>query len=68
VRDIEAEEIARIQALIGRLEIAARIGSMTAAGRLADMAEDRIGRERRRLAAEALHRLRGASATNEVTA
>jgi hypothetical protein len=57
-RDIEAEEIAKVETLIRRLEIAARIGSMAAAGRLADMAEDRIGRERRRLAIEALNRLR----------
>jgi hypothetical protein len=57
-RDLESDEIRKIEALIGRLEIAAAIGSITAAGQLASMAEDRVGQARRRLAGEALHRLR----------
>jgi hypothetical protein len=57
--DAEAVEIARIDALIGRLEIAAMIGSVTAAGRLADMAVDRVGLARRRMAKEAMARLQG---------
>jgi len=57
-RDIEAEEIAAAEALIGRLEVAAMIGSTAAAGRLAAMAEDRVGMARRSLAGEAVDRLR----------
>lgn len=57
-RDANAEEIARIEALIGRLEIAAMIGSISAAGQLADMAEDRVGIARHRMALDALDRLR----------
>ena len=53
-----------IEALIGRLEIAAMIGSMTAAGQIAAMAEDRVGVARRRLASEALHRLRSRATIN----
>jgi hypothetical protein len=56
-RDLEAEEIARIASEIGRLEIAAAIGSITAGARLSDMAADRLGLARRRLADEALGRL-----------
>jgi hypothetical protein len=57
-RDAEAEEIARLEGLIGRLEIAAMIGSVSAAGQLASMAEDRVGIARRNMAREALDRLR----------
>jgi hypothetical protein len=56
-RDVEADEIRKIEALISRLEIATAIGSVTACGQLAGMADDRVGVARRRLAAEALHRL-----------
>jgi hypothetical protein len=56
-RDAEAVEIAKIEALIGRLEIATMIGSTTAAGRLVDLAEDRVGIARRRMAQEAIARL-----------
>ena len=60
-RDVEAEEIARIEAQIGRLVIAAMIGSLTAAGQLAGMAEDRVGMARRRMAHEALRRLQSSA-------
>jgi hypothetical protein len=63
-RDLEAEEIARIAALVGRLEIAAMIGSVTAAGQLAGMAEDRIGQARRRMAQDAVKRLRSRAPTD----
>ena len=57
-RDIEQVEIDRIASTIDRLEMAARIGSSEAAQALATMAIDTIGVERRRLANEALSRLR----------
>jgi hypothetical protein len=63
-RDVEIEEIRKIEALIGRLEICAAIGSITAAGQLAGMAEDRVGQARRRMAQEALHRLRSRAPIN----
>jgi hypothetical protein len=56
-RDVEAQEIAEVEALIGRLEVAAMIGSTAAAARLATMMEDRVGQARRRMAAEALERV-----------
>ena len=65
-RDIEAEEIAAAEALIGRLEIAAMIGSTAAAARLATIVEDRVGQARRRMAADALERLH--TRTNTITA
>jgi hypothetical protein len=55
--DPEAAEIARTQTLIGRLEIAASIGSASAHQQLTDMAIDRVGVARRRAADEALKRL-----------
>lgn len=63
-RDIEAEAIAAAEALIARLEICAAIGSVTAAGQLACLAEDRVGVARRRLASEAVHRLRSRAPIN----
>ena len=43
---------------IGRLESAVRCGSLDAAARLTDIAADRVGVARRRMASEALDRLR----------
>jgi hypothetical protein len=57
-RDLEREEITRDEAVIARLEIAAAIGSMSAQGLLVDMADDRVGCARRRMAQDALGRLR----------
>jgi hypothetical protein len=57
-RDLEAEQIAQIEALVRRLEVVAGLGGITAAGMLAAMASDEVGQARRRLAGEALQRLR----------
>ena len=56
-RDLEAEAIEKELAWIGRLEIAAGIGSMYAAAQLTDLAVDRVGQARRAAARAALERL-----------
>ncbi|GAB0119910.1 hypothetical protein [Acidisoma sp. 7E03] len=51
-------EMRRVALEIDSLELAARLGSAEAENRLADMADDHVGRERARLAGVALRSVR----------